>query len=185
IDEPPLEYDPISNRMIRKGDQAFSHYAQELDVDEASAKLPRPSAYPRKVPIEVIGERPKPSKTAIEPKDPRKGSLTPYKSSSSANARAEHEAYKAQRLGEIQIQAMEETIEEGRQVVESTQQAQAEAAERRAKLEEDFEKVQQKMAERNLPNLTPYKVQRSKGTVLDPSKATMAAESGSDSPQLH
>src|SRR6266480_1398415 len=74
IDEPPLEYDPISNRMIRKGDQAFSHYAQELDVDESSAKSSRPGVYPRKVPIEVIGERPKPSKTSIEPKDPRKGS---------------------------------------------------------------------------------------------------------------
>lgn len=183
IDEPPLEYDPISNRMIRKGDQAFSHYAQELDVDEASTKPPRPSIYPRKIPIEIIGERPKPSKTAIEPKDPRKGSLTPYKSSSSPNARAEYEAYKAQRLGEIQIQETEETIEAGRQAVEATQQAQVEEAKRRAKLEEDFEKVQQNKTEHFLPNLTPYKVQRSKGTVLEPSRASMDAEGVSDSSQ--
>lgn len=185
IDEPPLEYDPISNRMIRKGDNAFSHYAQELDVDEASAKPPRPDVYPRKVPIRVIRDRPKPSQTAIEPKDPRKGSLTPYKSSTVTNVRAEYEAYKAQRLGEIQIQETEKTIEAGRQALEATQRAQEEAAERRAKLEEDFEKAQLKMVEHDLLSLTPYKVQRSKGTVLESSTDAMAAESGGDVLRLH
>ena len=37
----PLEYDPISNRMVRVSDKAFSHYGQELDLGNG---VPRESS---------------------------------------------------------------------------------------------------------------------------------------------
>jgi hypothetical protein len=40
-----LEYDPISNRMLRNGDKAFSHYGQELDAAiDIPVKPPRSKA---------------------------------------------------------------------------------------------------------------------------------------------
>lgn len=195
IDEPPLEYDPISNRMIRKGDKAFSHYAQELDVAEAAAKAEKPPVFPRKVSVD-IPEAPETSKTASEPKDSSKGSLTPYKSPNSADVRAEYEAYKEQRLKALegikkQIQDAKAELDafekEPSVFADREQQDFDQKAEYRAKLESDFEKVhsEQDITERDLPSLTPYKVQRSKGTVVQSRTDAMAAESGSDSPQLH
>lgn len=195
IDEPPLEYDPISNRMIRKGNNAFSHYAQELDVAEADAKAKKAPVFPKKVPIQVVEATPKPSKTASEPKDSSKGSLTPYKSLTSSNARAEYEAYKADRLKALenikkQIQdakAELDAFEKESPLYKSEQPRPTEKAEYRAKLENGFNKVQseQDILERDLPSLTPYKMQRSRGTTVQPRTDATAAESGSDSPQLH
>lgn len=196
VDEPPLEYDPISNRMIRKGDKAFSHYAQELDVVEAAAKAEKPRVFPKKVPVEVVEDAPETSKTASEPKDSSKGSLTPYKSPNSSDARAEYEAYKAQRLKALegikkQIQdakAELDAFEKEPSIFSAREQPSSDdKAEYRAKLESDFDKVlsEQDIAERDLPSLTPYKGQRSKGSAVQSPTDTMAAESGSDSSKPH
>jgi len=87
-EEPALEYDPVSNRMVAKGYQASKQSAQ-LDLTKPLMNTDIPLSFPRKVPLDIIEDSPQLSKSECF----GQGSLTPFRSRASSDVRAEYEAY--------------------------------------------------------------------------------------------
>ena len=188
-EEPALEYDPVSNRMVVKGYQASKQSARP-DLTNPLMNTDIPLSFPRKAPLDIIEDSPQLSKSESF----GQGSLTPFRSRASSDARAEYEAYKAQRLQalgsikkELQDAKAKLDVFEKESLPNLEQQSPIDKVQDRAKLESDFDKVhsEKDAFEHDVFNPAPYKMQRSKGTVLQPPTDTMAAESGGDSPQLH
>jgi hypothetical protein len=114
-EEVSLEYDPISNRMVPKGDKTFSHYGQELDAAvEIPVKPYRPSE-PAEDPSPIPRQTPTFTMLKEEPVESQPSPTEAVRTNqpTSTDVRAEYERYKAQRLPEPSFSRDNWLINEG------------------------------------------------------------------------
>jgi hypothetical protein len=179
-EEPILEYDPISNRMVPKGDKIFSHYGQDLDaaVDvpvkpyRPSEPKEEPSPIPRQTPtFTMLKEEP------VESQPSPRDNLSKVQSSPS-DVRSEYKRYMARRLPESTMSRDAWLVNEGflnKPTINSTNNEKLEPHNlpalntERARLEDKFDEAhsaEKELAQEKLLGEKPGNEQASKSTSI-------------------
>jgi hypothetical protein len=176
-EEPILEYDPISNRMVPKGDKTFSHYGQDLD---AAVEIP---VKPYR-PFEPIEESPIPRQAptfTMLKEEPAESHPSPIENvfkvePTASDVRSEYDRYKARRLPESTMSRDAWLVNEGflskptekSTNIEKPDLHKTPALETgRARLEDKFDEAhspEKEMAQEKLLGEKPEKGQPSKST---------------------
>ena len=186
IPDGPLEYDPISNRMVRKSDKAFSHYGQELDLGiDVSVK-----------PVSQITEE-GPLVTPTEPVNTEPTAMSKLvmapERAPAKDPRQEYNEYRSRRLQSLEPEdgwlAKEGFLEKSNEISptqENIDRSEREdEAGRPVNLENAFDTTPF-TNDANVADLKPWRIQRSHGTsVKAPEPAPSSVGNGaSDSAAL-